>query len=414
MRFPPLPQMMGPSPTKVPFLTSTPRSTSPFLRTTHHYLPLPWFPKFYALFFVFQQAAGVAAETAHETPPFLIQTEMCEPQSFLNTVQECETAYTLLAQSHSSFLTVDHCDLSGNAVVDSGHTASTTSAPASASSGSSHTASTTSAPASASSGSSQHRKLTNGFSISEQQEHDVGTTHLRGLSSSSEAATGHHVLTLPQRAACYWNIKKQLFVAKLCGQGHNEASNPTGFSYVCKVEHHDPDAVHTPDVFYYMFFMFYVILLSLFCRVMTSKSAILSMIPHTAWLFIFAMITALVVKNLDEDHAIRTALVSRPSTVDPHLVFWVLLPPLLYEDSAGVDFHVMKRVMSSSVVLAGRVMMSSSVVLVRKRVTKGLVVLAGSEEASIMSSSVVLVGRRFCVTSLSTELVYELVDCNQG
>mmetsp|Transcript_47182 Transcript_47182/g.109924 ORF Transcript_47182/g.109924 Transcript_47182/m.109924 type:complete len:1392 (-) Transcript_47182:83-4258(-) len=38
--------------------------------------------------------------------------------------------------------------------------------------------------------------------------------------------------------------------------------------------------------------------------------------------------------------------------VDPHLVFYALLPPLLYESAAGLSWHVFRRVASSSIILA--------------------------------------------------------------
>jgi NhaP-type Na+/H+ or K+/H+ antiporter len=40
------------------------------------------------------------------------------------------------------------------------------------------------------------------------------------------------------------------------------------------------------------------------------------------------------------------------SDVDPHVLFWVLLPLLLYEDAASSDWHVITRVLTSSIILA--------------------------------------------------------------
>eukprot|EP00971_Amphidinium_carterae_P279625 5550998-Amphidinium_carterae.1 len=36
----------------------------------------------------------------------------------------------------------------------------------------------------------------------------------------------------------------------------------------------------------------------------------------------------------------------RSNEVDPHLVFYALLPPLLYESAAGLSWHVFRRVVA--------------------------------------------------------------------
>jgi hypothetical protein len=40
--------------------------------------------------------------------------------------------------------------------------------------------------------------------------------------------------------------------------------------------------------------------------------------------------------------------VKEVENVDPHVIFWVLLPPLLYEDSSTMNWHVGRRVMVNS------------------------------------------------------------------
>eukprot|EP00403_Amphidinium_massartii_P004389 CAMPEP_0178380582 /NCGR_PEP_ID=MMETSP0689_2-20121128/5537_1 /TAXON_ID=160604 /ORGANISM="Amphidinium massartii, Strain CS-259" /LENGTH=1239 /DNA_ID=CAMNT_0020000729 /DNA_START=148 /DNA_END=3868 /DNA_ORIENTATION=+ len=41
------------------------------------------------------------------------------------------------------------------------------------------------------------------------------------------------------------------------------------------------------------------------------------------------------------------------SQIDPHAIFYVLLPPLLYESASSMPWHVIRRVLGSAVVLAG-------------------------------------------------------------
>eukprot|EP00971_Amphidinium_carterae_P199531 3960083-Amphidinium_carterae.1 len=74
-------------------------------------------------------------------------------------------------------------------------------------------------------------------------------------------------------------------------------------------------------------------------------------LPHSVVLFLMGMIAAWLAeqaKDSEYGEAVKSF-----TAVDPHVVFWVLLPGLLYEDAAGSHWHVIKRVLPSALLLAG-------------------------------------------------------------
>lgn len=76
--------------------------------------------------------------------------------------------------------------------------------------------------------------------------------------------------------------------------------------------------------------------------------------PHTVALFIIGMLFSAMAPPMQKANVLpefATAILDF-QTVDPHVIFWILLPPLLYEDAGGVHWHVVKRVLPSSLLLA--------------------------------------------------------------
>lgn len=73
-------------------------------------------------------------------------------------------------------------------------------------------------------------------------------------------------------------------------------------------------------------------------------------VPHSVNLFLIGMLLARTAKWIPDTEfgqSIRDFM-----NVDPHIIFWVLLPAILYEDSSGVNWHVMKKVLPSAILLA--------------------------------------------------------------
>lgn len=75
--------------------------------------------------------------------------------------------------------------------------------------------------------------------------------------------------------------------------------------------------------------------------------------PHSVVLYVLGMLLAAVAHNavkLDGSEYTRT--MSDFMGVDPHVIFWVFLPALLYEDAAGSQWHVIHRVLPSALLMA--------------------------------------------------------------
>jgi len=73
-------------------------------------------------------------------------------------------------------------------------------------------------------------------------------------------------------------------------------------------------------------------------------------VPHSVNLFLSGLALGRVGKWMPDTELGRT--VSDFMEIDPHIIFWVLLPALLYEDASGVKWHVMKKVLPSALLLA--------------------------------------------------------------
>uniref|UniRef100_A0A7S4UKM0 Cation/H+ exchanger transmembrane domain-containing protein n=1 Tax=Alexandrium monilatum TaxID=311494 RepID=A0A7S4UKM0_9DINO len=73
-------------------------------------------------------------------------------------------------------------------------------------------------------------------------------------------------------------------------------------------------------------------------------------LPHSVGLFLLGMAMGRIGMWVPETEVGRTIIVF--TDVDPHIIFWVLLPALLYEDASSVKWHVMRKVLPSALLLA--------------------------------------------------------------
>mmetsp|Transcript_24110 Transcript_24110/g.56110 ORF Transcript_24110/g.56110 Transcript_24110/m.56110 type:complete len:1409 (+) Transcript_24110:52-4278(+) len=77
--------------------------------------------------------------------------------------------------------------------------------------------------------------------------------------------------------------------------------------------------------------------------------------PSSVSLFLWGVILPWIgesVSHSTEASKLLSEALQAATEVDPHLVFYALLPPLLYESAAGLHWHVFRRVASSSIILA--------------------------------------------------------------
>lgn len=73
--------------------------------------------------------------------------------------------------------------------------------------------------------------------------------------------------------------------------------------------------------------------------------------PHSVLLYFVGTVLAALATGPFEGSEYGDAIASFMD-VDPHVIFWVLLPALLYEDAAGAEWHVIQRVLPSALLLA--------------------------------------------------------------
>lgn len=85
-------------------------------------------------------------------------------------------------------------------------------------------------------------------------------------------------------------------------------------------------------------------------------------LPFTVVMFLFGF-TVETITTLDfvkQNFSRMDLSVSGWVNTHPHIILFVLLPPLLFEDSASIDYHVFRKSLPSSVLLAGPGVMISS------------------------------------------------------
>jgi hypothetical protein len=88
--------------------------------------------------------------------------------------------------------------------------------------------------------------------------------------------------------------------------------------------------------------------------------------PFTVMMFIFGYVAAKLAQSHEENKIISGAQYQLQSLTDqisesiltwenahPHVILFVLLPPLLFEDASSMDYYVFRKVLASSVILAG-------------------------------------------------------------
>lgn len=105
-----------------------------------------------------------------------------------------------------------------------------------------------------------------------------------------------------------------------------------------------------------VFFLFTYTISAFSQQLQILMPSIMMHVPHTVFLFLIGMLAAFHqrkgTKGGDPADVEYYSMVDEFTDLDPHFIFWVLLPTLLFEDAAGADWHVVKRVMPNALLLA--------------------------------------------------------------
>eukprot|EP00930_Biecheleria_cincta_P066225 TRINITY_DN5227_c0_g3_i1.p1 TRINITY_DN5227_c0_g3~~TRINITY_DN5227_c0_g3_i1.p1 ORF type:complete len:1113 (+),score=219.34 TRINITY_DN5227_c0_g3_i1:32-3370(+) len=128
--------------------------------------------------------------------------------------------------------------------------------------------------------------------------------------------------------------------------GDTQGSSGAGHSSASGDAHGD----HKSVAFEPMIFLLFAFALSMSSQQLVSLLPDCIQPPHSVVLYLFGMLSAYIATQCP-DSEFGVTLIS-VGHIDPHIIFWVFLPMLLYEDSAGSDWHVTRRVLPSALLLA--------------------------------------------------------------
>eukprot|EP01062_Namystynia_karyoxenos_P018538 TRINITY_DN16917_c0_g3_i1.p1 TRINITY_DN16917_c0_g3~~TRINITY_DN16917_c0_g3_i1.p1 ORF type:complete len:1453 (+),score=473.18 TRINITY_DN16917_c0_g3_i1:72-4361(+) len=116
---------------------------------------------------------------------------------------------------------------------------------------------------------------------------------------------------------------------------------------VCE-DHSESHQSHHIEPPYEILFMFVSFVIGALVRY-TFQNPPLNKLPYTIVLFVFGLVIGFIAKARGGDSMKLVGI----SNIDPHLIFHVFLPILIFESAFSLDWHVFKRVLAHDIVLAG-------------------------------------------------------------
>lgn len=198
---------------------------------------------------------------------------------------------------------------------------------------------------------------------------DVPLRHLK------ETSSGDSLLT-PEILADNDHSINDVFVRHLGG------SDSSGSSTNATSSHGSSSGHHRSPAFYPVAYMLLVYASSAVCKWACSKLPSAIQPPHSLLLFVFGMILGNLARSAWRDIELGEVIMEFDD-MDPHIIFWLLLPALLFDDSCKANWHVTKRVLPSSLLLA------IPGVMVNTCLTAGLLMALGTwtwEQALLLGS----------------------------
>ena len=127
----------------------------------------------------------------------------------------------------------------------------------------------------------------------------------------------------------------------------NDAKNHSSALLVC----HGGREYQTPAYGLLIFFLVSMVM-SLIAQFLGNVMPKGLNLPHTVFLFGFGLFLSFVASKDSGKSMGYGSVIASVQNLDPHIIFWALLPPLLYEDAASVNWHVSARVLPNSIMLA--------------------------------------------------------------
>ncbi|CAD7944428.1 unnamed protein product [Amoebophrya sp. A120] len=153
------------------------------------------------------------------------------------------------------------------------------------------------------------------------------------------------------RAGCWYDQGTKLLVWKEEGDKRDTSANHGDYLLLCKSEDGGGHGGHhVPALYFLLAFVLVAILGSLLVTAL-DKFVFHHFLPQSLLLVLVGMLTN-VLGHLAPPHGHFAEMIHAVSHIDPHVLFWVLLPFLLYEDGSSADWRVLKPVFSNAVTLA--------------------------------------------------------------
>merc|ERR1712166_1001009 len=102
--------------------------------------------------------------------------------------------------------------------------------------------------------------------------------------------------------------------------------------------------------YYSLLFPFFTLCIGFICNVMLAKWA--PWFPYTVFMMLLGLFTGLLLREANDKNVLSDSI-NAWDHIDPHLLMFAFLPPLLFGDSMALNFHHVKRCFSQCFLLAG-------------------------------------------------------------
>ncbi|CAD7958331.1 unnamed protein product [Amoebophrya sp. A25] len=182
------------------------------------------------------------------------------------------------------------------------------------------------------------------------QECETAAHGLMGLSTTALLKPrAWRPLNTMNRAGCWYEQGSRLLVYKAEGDDRDMSANHGDYLRLCRQRHEDEH--HFASIYFPTATILLAIGVSLLCF-FVGTSLLRDFLPSSLLLVLSGMLTKVLGHLFPEDTPIAQ-LINAVSHVDPHVLFWLLLPMLLYEDGASADWRVLRPVFRNAMVLAG-------------------------------------------------------------
>ncbi|CAD7967736.1 unnamed protein product [Amoebophrya sp. A120] len=176
---------------------------------------------------------------------------------------------------------------------------------------------------------------------------DMQTGNIAIQSGASANSTGTSVG--PDREGCYYERQAtgtKRLIWKTSGDSRDDRSNTGVFLFVCKVHHGDE---HIVPIRYPLLFLMGAFVVSI--GVSYLSPLLRDILPGSLLLVAMGFLTNTLAHLAGHDSYLGR-LIEDVDHADPHLIFWVLLPPLLYEDGSSADWRVLRPLFINAILLA--------------------------------------------------------------